>query len=124
MAESSFDEILERIAKSPDIIEKINSITKGTSSESPYDRLPEIMAAISPALGEEKERGNEEKTDTPPDKSPFGALDLPIAKIGEKIAKNSKLLIALKPYLCKERCEIIDTVVQLAQVTDLMKLAK
>ena len=124
MVDSSFDEILEKISKSPDIIEKINAITKGESGGGQFDRLPEIMAAISPALNGENEGEKGEKTDTPPEKSQLGGLDLPIAKIGEKITKNSKLLIALKPYLCKERCEIIDTVVKLAQVTDLMKLVK
>lgn len=124
MAESSLDEILEKISKSPDIIEKISAITKGASDESQLDRLPEIIAAISPALSGEKSNNKDEKTDTPPEKSILGDLDLPIAKIGEKITKNSKLLMALKPYLCKERCEIIDAVVKLAQVTDLMKLVK
>lgn len=131
MAESSFEEILEKISKSPDIIEKISSITKNASSTNPYESLPEIMSAIAPALqdeggkqNEEKEGRNMEKTDTPPEKNDFGELGLPIGKIAEKITKNSKLLLALKPYLNRERSEIIDTVLKLAQVTDLMKLIK
>ena len=120
MAESSLEEILEKISKDQSIIE-----------ENPYEKLPEIMAAIAPALqnesdGQAKENNSEnaEKTDTPPEKSILGDLGLPVAKIGEKITKNSKLLLALKPYLSRERNEIIDTVVKLAQVTDLMKLIK
>ncbi len=124
MAENSFDEILEKISKNPDIVEKLSSITKGISSESPYDSLPEIMSAIAPALHEESSDKNDEKTDTSPEKNAFGDLGIPVAKIGEKIAKNSKLLLALKPYLSHERSEIIDTIVKLAQVTDLMKLMK
>jgi len=124
MAEGSFEEILEKISKNPDIIEKITAITKDTSKESPYDRLPEIMSAIAPALSNEASEEKAEKTDTPPEKSDLADIGLPIAKLGEKIAKNSKLLLALKPYLSRERGEIIDTVVKLAQVSDLMKLVK
>lgn len=124
MAENSLEEMLERISKNPDLIEKISSIAKGTSSGNPYDSLPEIMSAISPVLQEAKDDGKIEKTYTPPEKSEFGDLGLPIAKISEKIAKNSKLLVALKPYLSRERSEIIDTIVKLSQVTDLMKLMK
>lgn len=131
MAESSFEEILEKISNSPDIIEKISSITKNASSSNPYESLPEIMAAIAPALQDkdgkqdiQNKSQSAEKTDTPPEKSDFGELGLPIGKIAEKITKNSKLLLALKPYLNRERSEIIDTVLKLSQVTDLMKLIK
>ena len=120
MADSSFDEILEKISNSPDIIDKLTSITKGVSKENPYESLPEIMEAIAPVLNAEKN----EKTDTPTEKTEDSRAEIPLSKISEKIAKNSKLLIALKPYLSRERCEIIDTVVKISQVTDLMKLVK
>ena len=131
MAESSLQEILERISKDQDIIEKISSVTKASSGSNPYDSLPEIMAAIAPALRDENsaqaEENSDEKsesTDTSPKKSSAEDLGFPVAKISEKITKNSKLLLALKPYLSRERSELIDTVIKLAQVTDLMKLIK
>lgn len=124
MAENSFDEILDNIAKNPDIIEKLSTISEGISRENPYDSLPKIMSAIAPALQEKSSDEKGEKTDTPPEKNSLGDLGIPVAKLGEKIAKNSKLLLALKPYLNRERSEIIDTVIKLSQVTDLMKLIK
>ena len=124
MAENNFDAILEKIASSPDIIEKISTITKGLSQDSTYDSLPKIMEAIAPALNGEAAEEKSEKTDTPKGESTKNDLYAPLLKLSEKITKNSKLLLALKPYLSRERCEIIDTVVKIAQVGDLMKLVK
>lgn len=124
MAENNFDAILEKIASSPDIIEKISTITKGLSQDSTYDSLPKIMEAIAPALNGKEAEEKSEKTDTPKGESAKNDLYAPLLKLGEKITKNSKLLLALKPYLSQERCEIIDTVVKIAQVGDLMKLVK
>lgn len=124
MADSTFDEIFERIASNPDIIEKISSITKGISQDSSYDSLPKIMEAIAPILEGNESDKKSEKADTSPTKNTTNDLSAPLLKLSEKITKNSKLLIALKPYLSRERCEIIDTVVKFAQVGDLMKLVK
>lgn len=124
MADNNFNEIFEKITSNPDIIEKLSSITKDISKENPYDSLPNIIDAISPAFNSIKQEENTDKTDTPPKETSENKLAIPIAKLGEKITKNSKLLIALKPYLCKERCEIIDTVVKIAQASDIMKFVK
>lgn len=47
-----------------------------------------------------------------------------ISSLSESVSKNSKLLLALKPYLRKERVDIIDSILKMAQVANLMKLAK
>lgn len=124
MAENDFNEILNKIASNPDIIERLSSITQGAAKEGTQDSLSKVMEVISPLINQSSNAKDDEKTDTPPHKSSEQALSIPLAKIGEKITKNSKLLIALKPYLSRERCEIIDTIVKIAQVGDLMKLVK
>ncbi len=124
MAESDFTEILEKIANNPDVIEKLTSITQSTAKDSPQEGLSKIMDAISPLINQISSEGKVEKSDTPPSKTDEPPLSVPLAKLGEKITKNSKLLMALKPYLSRERCEIIDTIVKIAQVGDLMKLVK
>ena len=124
MAESDFTEILEKIANNPDVIEKLTSITQSTAKDSPQDGLSKIMDAISPLINQISSEGKVEKSDTPTSKTDEPPLSVPLAKLGEKITKNSKLLMALKPYLSRERCEIIDTIVKIAQVGDLMKLVK
>ena len=44
--------------------------------------------------------------------------------ISRSISKNEPLLCALKPYLSKERQEIIDSIVRLSKIANLMKLAR
>ena len=124
MAEASLDEILEKISKSPEIIEKISSATTQTENNNTYDKLTEIMSAILPVINDDKSDEKEEKTDTPPVENDSNQYEPFIAGLGKKVVKNSKLLLALKPYLNHERQEIIDTVMKLAQVSDLIKLMK
>ena len=127
MADNSFEEILNKITQNPDLMAKISEISKGSNETNLSQKLPEVIAAISPTIASEKVEKNEEKTDTPADeiqKSALNALDLPITKLSEKISKNSDLLLALKPYLNKERGNLIDSIVKMAQVADLMKLIK
>lgn len=124
MAENNLGEIFEKIASNPDIIEKITSITQGNENTNTEETLSKIMEAISPIVKQEKSDESGEKSDTPLGKTENRLFSLPLGKIGEKITKNAKLLIALKPYLSPERSDIIDTVVKIAQVGDLMKLVK
>ncbi len=131
---ADFEDILKKITENEDIMSKISQISKNTDKENVADRLPDVIAAISPLLnGEEniEDRADfNEKTDTPANKIEENStnfdskLAIPVAKIGEKITKNSKLLLALKPYLSKNRCDVVDSIVKMAQIADLMKLIK
>jgi tetratricopeptide (TPR) repeat protein len=85
MADSTFDEIFERIASNPDIIEKISSITKGMSRDSSYDSLPKIMEAIAPVLEGNESDKKSEKADTPPAKNATNDLSAPLLKLSEEI---------------------------------------
>ena len=129
MAESSFEEMLNKITSDPSVMAKISEIAH-SSGDDIMNKLPQVIDIISPKMTEEKNTANDEKTDTPADEkaaSPLNLLNqipLPLNKIGEKISKNSNLLIALKPYLSKERSNIIDSIVKMAQVANLMKNAK
>ena len=124
MADNTFEEILESISKNPNIVEKISEISKSSNKDNIYDSLPKIMYILSPLLSSEETKESNEKATTPLPKSEADSLSVPLARLGEKITKNSGLLLALKPYLNKERGEIIDTVVKIAQLGDLMKLIK
>lgn len=130
---ADFEEILKKITDNQDVMSKISEISKNTDKDV-SDKLPDVIAAISPLLngGDTAERSNsfEEKTDTPASKTEEsaafldGKIPMPVAKIGEKITKNSGLLLALKPYLSKNRCDVVDSIVKMAQVADLMKLIR
>ncbi len=131
MADISFDEMLKKITDNPELITKISQIANDSQGGDITDKLPSVISAISDSINNSAENGNRtEKTDTPPNKSnannenPSVNFALPVARLQEKISKNSKLLLALKPYLSKERCDIVDSIIKMAQVADLMKLVK
>lgn len=130
MADISFDEMLKKITENPELMTKISQIAKSSEGENLTDKLPSVISAISNSINSSEGTSTTEKTDTPLDindsseeKSSIASL-VPVARLQEKISKNSKLLIALKPYLSKERCDIVDSIVKMAQVADLMKLVK
>lgn len=131
MADISFDEMLKKITENPQLMTKISQIASSSDDSDITSKLPLVISAISDSVANDKESTKvEEKTDTPPDKSDTkdkkssSDFALPVSRIQEKISKNSKLLIALKPYLSKERCDIVDSIIKMAQVADLMKLVK
>ena len=126
MAENSLEEMLKKIMDNPDIMSKVSSIAERSKDKGLENTLPEIIEAISPQISKNKDE-NDEKTDTSSAKNEKIDASLPtdaFSKLGEKITKNSKLLIALKPYLSKERGDMIDSIVKIAQIADLMKLAR
>lgn len=137
MSEFNFDEILNKIGENPDIVSKITQISKSGESN---DKLSEMISALSPLFdststaqpdeNDKNRNATNEKADTFPAKTEGEAiksdaiLTIPIMKITEQIKKNSALLSALKPYLNKSRCDLIDSVLKMAQVADLMRLLK
>ncbi len=68
--------------------------------------LPEMLAALKPILNSGKLSGL----------SKFFANDN-----HRDSAKRTALLSALKPYLCKERCEIIDYIISINKFGDIIK---
>ena len=131
MADISFDEMLKKITENPQLMTKISQIASSSDGSDITSKLPLVISAISDSVANDTESTKvEEKTDTPPnksdtkDKKSSSDFALPVSRIQEKISKNSKLLIALKPYLSKERCDIVDSIIKMAQVADLMKLVK
>ena len=129
MADLNIEEILNQITGNSELMEKISQISK-SGDGSISDKLPEVIKVIAPSIDEENKSTTNENTATPEDKSSpkneSSPTHLPfqIDRITETISKNSKLLVALKPYLSKERSDIIDSIVKMAQVADLMKHVK
>ena len=52
MAELNFDEILNKIAKNPDVLSKISKISESTREGDNGSRLSEMIEAISPIFSE------------------------------------------------------------------------
>lgn len=132
MADLSFEDAFKKITENPDIMSKINELSKDNSSGNIEDVLPKLMSILSTEINssDSQESKSAQNTDTPlPKITESGnfsqsSLSLPILKITNSITKNSGLLCALKPYLSKERADVIDSILKITQVTELMKLAR
>ena len=131
MADSSFDEIFKKITDNPELMTKISQIAKDSENSDIASKLPLVISAISDSIGGEGKSENlKENSNTPLGESNTGneksSTDFPlsITRLQDKISKNSKLLVALKPYLSKERCDIIDSIIKMSQVADLVNLIK
>ena len=127
MAEFNLEEVLSKITNNPEIMSKVSEIAKANKDGEISDALPQVMEAIMPSVKAEDSENKDERKDTDEPKSHSGVispLQVPLEKMCQKINKNSKLLTALKPYLSKERCEIIDNIIKMAQVANLLSLTK
>ena len=123
--------IIGRIVQNPEFAEMVSSIKGEENSGSSEDitkemmsKLPDVIAMVSPILGggDEKE---EKKGDVENQKESVVSAN-PLLTHQDKSPKKydktraEKLLCALKPYLNRERCEIIDKCVSVMQITDVV----
>jgi len=117
--ENNLEQILSTVTSNPELMKKISDVAKSGKE----DAISEVMSLISPIVSEKKEPHSDEisSEEKAEDKSALLASSS-INSIGKSISKNKGLLLALKPYLSKERCEMIDHVVKLSQIADVMKL--
>lgn len=74
---------------------------QASAVSSAADKLPELMTALMPALASMKGGAP---------KAAHGGGD-----------RRSCLLVALKPYLCRERCEAIDYMVKLGKLSEIFR---
>ena len=126
MSEFNIEDLLSSITSNPELMGKISNI-KNSNDKDISQALPDIISLLSPLVADsskEKQEESDEKADSREMKEDTAKIPLHLADLSERIRKNSDLLLALKPYLKKERGEIIDSIVKMAQVANLMKLAK
>lgn len=124
--ENNLEAILSSITSNPDLMQKISEITKNSDGTS---AIGEVVSLLSPHIngsnstqGEEKaeesasSKGVKEESDTPKE-----SLSI-LGSVSNTISRNTPLLLALKPYLSKERAKIIDSVIALSKVASISKL--
>ena len=135
MAENSFEDIISKISSNPELLNKISSTVK--------DGTGDIGSALSNVIGilsesddiksvmkdDDKKNGEKEPIlDTSLDvlqkKDDKTGIEGILFSFCQVIIKNSPLLIALKPYLCKEKQDMIDNVVKLSRLSTIINLAK
>lgn len=116
--------IISKIIKNPEFAEMVKEIKGGDESSGEVqkemlDKLPEVMAMVSPLIassngdsGESKAQNNAvEQVEHPKE-----------ANVGKKYDKGNaeKLMRALKPYLKPERQQMIDRCMSVMQLSDVV----
>lgn len=131
MSENSIESILSMISSNPELVNKISSAVQGGG-----DDLSKSLSNVISLISENQENAKSseekhEKSDTTAIKlekedvfSSNDKVDSFISSLSKSIAKNASLLIALKPYLNKNRGDMIDAVVKISKLTSVMNLAR
>ena len=122
--------VINRIISDPSFAEMVGRIKgdSGTSSDEISrdlsSKLPDEMAMIAPMLqGSDEKTGTDTKSDAAPEKKDDTHTSEEKNGIIQKKydkSKAEKLMTAIKPYLSKNRCEIIDKCVTVMQLTDVV----
>ena len=118
----NLDSLLSSVLGEEALMNKIKDTVKGNNDDA--SSLESVISLISPKLKGENKQNDEIKAEIEPPSEVSGkdnSLSF-INSLSHSISKNAGLLLALKPYLSKERCQMIDGVVKISQITDTLKL--
>lgn len=139
MAEASFEEVFNSITSNPDLLNKISKSVKENEGGDLSNTLEKVISLIQnnenePSDFEEsndsedkeyKEVDNETRNEAKDSKERSAVgLDSLILSLGKSMSKTSPLLLALKPYLSKSRCELIDSLINMSRLASIINLAK
>lgn len=86
-------------------------------------KLPEIMSMLGPMMSGQTEQEKHDNSSPPPkDAHDERNGNLKLLKDFDKFDKTkaTRLMTAIKPYLSRERCDIIDKCMSVVQIGDLM----
>ena len=122
-----FTDMVEKIKESGDLSSVISEMSSLLSTVNTTDEKAEAEKAGKTVYENvhENEAQSEEGRSNKSEASGLGSLlggFLPL--FASSISGCSPLLIALKPYLSKKRCDLIDSIVRLAKLASIVSLAK
>ena len=117
---NSIESILSSVMGNEDLMNKIRDTVKSKNGDS-ASSLEDVISLIAPALKESQEDTIEEKKieEQSIKENELGSF---LLTLSNTISKNTDLLIALKPYLNKDRSQMIDGVVKISKLTEALKL--
>lgn len=140
MSETSFEDIIFKISSNPELLNKISSTVKGGDGDM-SKALSSVIGILSDSDAFGKQTGENEdkiKSEGKDEKEKILDTSLGIFKDNNEktgiegllfsfcntISRNTPLLLALKPYLSKDRCEMIDSIVKISKLASIVSLAK
>ncbi|MBQ7353610.1 MAG: hypothetical protein IJW54_06400 [Clostridia bacterium] len=134
MSNQSFDEMLNNITSNEELMSKISEIVKNNKNGEISDTLPSVLSLIASNGQKNKEEKNDEiregadtaQTNSEQEKNnslnnDFTSL---IGSLGKQLSSSSQLLLAIKPYLNKNRQSMVDTMVKLSSLANVINLGR
>lgn len=129
--ETSIDSILSSVMGNEELMSKIRDTVQSKNGDT-ASSLEDVISLIAPALKSKGSDTDGSNTSTGQGKSNTDKSDAVnlkekeissfLSSFSHTISKNTGLLIALKPYLSKERCQMIDSVVKISRLAEALKL--
>jgi hypothetical protein len=110
MSEPDLSKIVSLIMENPSLIEEIRALTKGSEHQSEQKTEHQTTENSEYVLQAEPEEAETEQS------TPVFQNEENNRKI-----KRRELLMALKPYISRERSQVIDTMLSVLEIVDLMK---
>ena len=134
MSNLAFDEMLNKITSDKELMAKISQVVKNNEGGEIKDTLPDVLSLITSSESTEDKKNDDaekssekaEKESSVTDNATKSSKDLTslIGSLGNQISNSSQLLLAIKPYLNKNRQEMIDTMVKLSSLAKVINLGR
>ena len=137
MSENSFDDIISKISSSPELLNQIASSVKNNENDM-SKALSGVIDIISKSNAINSEKNEDLKKESGAEPTLF--LDTSGAKkekttdeastqnllfsMCQSISKNSSLLLALKPYLNRERQDLIENILKISKLASIASIVK
>ena len=123
----NINDILSSVLENKELMSKISGIVAENKSESKEDALPSIISAISESMNTEKDAPvNKEIIDTEASRNHGEAKNTSpnLSRLKFNHKESDALLRAIKPFLSKERCELVDNILKFEQLTSIVELMR
>lgn len=122
MAEGNVNEILSSVLGNEELMNKISGIVSSSRSESKEDVLPEVISAMASEINGKMAEDNR-KVAEEMSKSEEKSADVSVFP-SHSSKDSAALLKAIKPFLSKERCDLVDQLLKFEQLSELIKLTR
>lgn len=122
MAEGNVNEVLSSVLGNKELMDKISGIISSSRSENKEDVLPDVISAMAKEINV---KGADDSKKKPEDVSEIKENAVDVSVFPSHSSKDSATLLrAMKPFLSKERCDMVDNILKFEQLAEIVKLTR
>lgn len=122
MAEGNVNAMLSSVLGNEELMKKISGIISSSKSENKEDVLPDVISAMANEINIKEAKDSSEKTEEVSKKE---EKPVDVSVFSSHSSKDSAALLkAIKPFLSKERCDMVDNLLKFEQLSELIKFTR